>query len=97
MSLLPERMLKRLGKLLSLAGRIVPNWLKGQVFNSRGEHGDHQYRPVPGTHSMLTSYPLTPALLFLALLLMLLSSTPFQQWLGSGAKLPKLVAFSSRI
>lgn len=97
MGLEPERILKRLGKPLSLAWKIVPDFLKAQAFNSRGEHGDHQYRPEPSTHSVLTAYPLTPALLVLALLLLLLSSTPVQHWAASGGKLPDVVGFCSRI
>ncbi len=59
------------------------------------DSSNHPYRPDPSAHSMLTSYPLTPALLILAVLLLVGSMTPARQWVALETSLPTLARIFS--
>jgi hypothetical protein len=87
-------------EILERLGRPLLIWRNTLLFSlkssgAQDDSSNHPYRPDPSTHSMLTSYPLTPALLILAGLLLVGSMTPARQWASLEASLPILARIFS--
>lgn len=93
MERLARRGLDILGKAASLLGVFAFTLVGGRPSQNSGDSGNHPYKPMPETHSMLTSNPLIPAFLVLMFILLLLFSAPVQNWFARGGDLPNLAQF----